>query len=94
MQSIKFSSFSAALITVIALSLVNFLIRPLLLFLTFPITLLTLGTFVFIINGFVFWIASYIVNGFYVESFWSAVGGSILYKTISWALRKLILDGN
>ena len=83
MQSIRFSSFSAALITVIALSAVNALIRPFLLFLTLPITLVTLGAFVFIINGFIFWVTSHIVNGFYVQSFWSAVGGfglQVLFK--------------
>jgi putative membrane protein len=93
MQSVRFSGFSTVLVTVVVLGMANALIRSSLLLLTLPITLLTLGAFAFLINGFVFWLVSHAVSGFHVKNFWAAVGGSILYKIISWALRNLILGG-
>jgi putative membrane protein len=91
MHSVKFANFGAALIAALVLGFVNTLIRPLLLLLTLPATLLTLGLFIFIINGLMFWLVSYLVSGFYVASFWSAVGGAILYSIVSWALSTLLL---
>ncbi|WP_395825931.1 phage holin family protein [Collimonas sp.] len=94
MHSVKFSDFSAALIAALVLGFVNTLIRPILLVLTLPATLLTLGLFIFIINGLMFWLVSHLVSGFYVASFWSAVGGAILYSIVSWALSTLLLKKN
>ncbi len=92
MQSVRVESFTSALFAALVLGLVNALIRPLLVVLTFPVTVLTLGLFILVINGLLFWAVSNFVKGFYVAGFWPAVGAALLYSLISWALSSLILD--
>jgi putative membrane protein len=91
MSSIQVDSFAAALIAALVLGLINTFIRPLLILLTLPATLLTLGLFIFVINGLLFWAVGSWVQGFHVAGFWSAVGGAILYSIISWALSAILL---
>jgi putative membrane protein len=91
MKSIRIESFAAALIAALVLGLVNTLIRPILVLLTLPVTVLTLGLFILVINGLLFWAVANFVPGFRVAGFWSAVGGAILYSFISWALSSLLL---
>jgi putative membrane protein len=91
MQSVTVDSFWTALIAALVLGLVNTLVRPLLVLLTLPVTLLTLGLFIFIINGLMFWVVAQLVSGFHVGGFWSAVGGALLYSIISWALSALLM---
>ena len=90
--SIQVDSFAAALIAALVLGLINTFIRPLLVLLTLPATVLTLGLFIFVINGLLFWFVGSFVQGFHVAGFWSAVGGAILYSIISWALSSLLLS--
>jgi len=90
-DSIRVESFYAALITALVLGLVNALIRPILIVLTLPINILTLGLFTFVINGLLFWFVASFVKGFSVAGFWPAVGGAIVYSVISWALSALVL---
>jgi len=90
MQSVRIDSFWTALIAALVLALVNTLIRPVLVLLTLPVTLLTLGLFILVINGLMFWLASTLVSGFHVAGFWSAVGGALLYSIISWILSALL----
>lgn len=90
-QSVRVESFSTALVAALVLGLVNVLIRPILVLLTLPVTVLTLGLFIFVINGLLFWAVANFVGGFQVAGFWSAVGGAILYSLISWALSALLL---
>jgi len=92
MSSIRIKSFAVALVAALVLGLINTLIRPLLVVLTLPVTLLTLGLFIFVINGLLFWFAGRLVPGFHVGGFWSAVGGALLYSLISWALSSLLLS--
>jgi putative membrane protein len=92
MPSIKVENFSTALIAALLLGLVNTLIRPVLVLLTLPVTVLSLGLFIFVINGLLFWLVANFVRGFHVAGFWSAVGGAILYSIISWALSSLLLE--
>lgn len=92
MQSIKVDSFTTALIAALVLGLVNALIRPVLLFLTFPVTVLTLGLFILVINGLMFWLVANFVGGFSVTGFWSAVIGALVYSILSWILSALLLD--
>ena len=73
------------------LGLINTLIRPLLVLLTLPVTLLTLGLFIFVINGLLFWWVGSFVDGFHVGGFWSGVFGAIVYSLISWLLSSLLL---
>lgn len=91
LHSVQVDNLGTALIAALVLGLVNTLIRPLLILLTLPVTLLTLGLFIFIINGLMFWGVSQLVGGFHVAGFWSAVGGALLYSIISWALSALLL---
>ena len=91
MHSVDVTSIGAALIAALVLGLVNTLIRPVLLLLTLPVTVVSLGLFIFIINGFMFWLVAQWVDGFHVDSFLSAVGGALLYSVISWALSTLLL---
>ena len=83
---IHVDGFAAALIAAFFLGLVNTLIRPLLLLLTLPVTLLTLGLFIFVINGTLFWLVGSVLRGFIVDSFWHGVLGAVLYSIFSWAL--------
>jgi putative membrane protein len=69
---------------------VNALIRPILVLLTLPVTLVTLGLFVFVINALLFWFVASFVQGFSVGGFWSAFFGAIVYALISWAASHLV----
>lgn len=91
MPSIVIGSFWAALGAALVLGLVNALIRPLLILLTLPATLLTLGLFIFVINGLLFWFAGSFFQGFTVAGFWSGFWGAIAYSLISWLLSAMVL---
>ena len=91
MSSIRVDSFGSALVAALVLGLINTFIRPVLVLLTLPATLLTLGLFIFVINGLLFWAVGSWIEGFHVAGFWSAVGGAILYSIISWALSAILL---
>ena len=91
MPAVKIGSFGAAMLAALTLGLVNAVIRPLLLILTLPVTLLTLGLFIFVVNGLMFWLAGSILPGFTVNGFWPAVFGSIIYSIVSWALTSILL---
>lgn len=90
-RSITVDSFPTALIVALVLGLINTLIRPLLILLTLPATILTLGLFIFVINGLLFWAVGSYVPGFHVGGFWSGLFGAIVYSIISWALASLLL---
>ncbi|MYM80855.1 phage holin family protein [Duganella sp. FT50W] len=94
MHSVDVTSIGAALVAALVLGLVNTLIRPVLLLLTLPVTLLSLGLFIFLVNGFMFWLVAQWVDGFRVDSYLSAVGGAVLYSIISWALSTLLLKNS
>ena len=72
-----------ALIAALVLGLVNALIRPILVLLTLPVTILTLGLFIFIINAFLFWFVAEIVKGFTVSGFMAALIGSLMFSVIT-----------
>ncbi|MGE0201407.1 MAG: phage holin family protein [Candidatus Melainabacteria bacterium] len=77
------ASFLTALIATFVLSLVNMLIKPVLSFLTLPITFLTLGLFSFVLNALMFWLASALVPGFDVSNFFTALIGSIAFALLT-----------
>ena len=83
-------SFFAAAVAALVLGLINAVVRPILVILTLPVTLLTLGLFLFVINALLFWLAAEIVQGFHVDGFLAALIGSILYSLVtlftSWIL--------
>ena len=90
-SSIQIRNFTTALIAALILGLVNALIRPVLVLLTLPVTVLTLGLFILVINGLLFWAVATFVRGFEVQGFMSALIGALLYSLISWVLSALIL---
>jgi len=90
-NSIHVVNFVNALVAALVLGLVNALVRPILVLLTLPATILTLGLFIFIINGFLFWLVGQMDLGFTVNGFWNGVLGAIVYSVISWILSALIL---
>src|SRR4051794_15931759 len=91
MPSVSIDSAGAALAAALVLGLVNTLVRPVLVLLTLPVTVLTLGLFIFVINGLLFWAVGSFVSGFHVAGFWSGVVGAIIFSVISWALSALVL---
>lgn len=91
MPTISVSSFATALVAALVLGLVNAVIRPVLVLLTLPVTLLTLGLFIFVINGLLFWMVGSFIEGFVVAGFWAGVLGAIVYSLISWLLSALLL---
>ena len=93
MPSISVSSFTTALIAALILGLVNAIIRPILILLTLPATIVTLGLFIFVINGLLFWFVGSFIQGFVVQGFWAGLLGSILFSIVSWLLSALVLKG-
>ena len=89
-SGVQVSSFFAAAVAALVLGLVNAVVRPILVILTLPVTILTLGLFIFVINALLFWLVAEVVQGFTVTGFWAAMLGSILYSVItlitSWLL--------
>jgi putative membrane protein len=90
LPSVSVDNFYTALITALLLGLANAVIRPILVVLTLPITVLTLGLFILVINALLFWFVASFVQGFHVTGFWSAFWGAIVYSIIatvaSWLL--------
>ena len=91
MTSVHVTNASAALVAALVLGLVNTIIRPLLVVLTLPVTVVTLGLFILVINALLFWLVATMVDGFQVTGFGSAFIAAILYSVISWALSSLLL---
>jgi putative membrane protein len=90
-KSIHIDSFVTALIVALILGLLNTIVRPILFLLTLPITIITLGLFIFVLNGLLLWFVASFVEGFSINGFWPAVFGAIVYSVISWAATSLIL---
>ncbi len=92
LPGIYVASFWTALWVALVLGLINAVIRPVLLLLTLPVTLLTLGLFIFVINGMMFLLAAWLLEGFVVDGIWSGIFGSVVYSLICWALTQLLLN--
>ena len=83
MPGISLDGFFPALWATLILGIVNVFIKPILLILTIPINILTLGLFTLVINALLFWFVSSVVDGFEVSGFLAALLGSILFSIIS-----------
>lgn len=77
---VSVASFGTAMVAALVLGLLNTVVRPLLVLLTLPVTLLTLGLFLFVINAVMFWCAASVLNGFNVNGFVAALIGSLIYS--------------
>ena len=91
MSSVQIESFGTALIAAALLGLANTVVRPILVLLTLPVTVLTLGLFLFVINGVIFLGIAHLVPGFQVAGLWAAIGAAIVYSILSFVLSALIL---
>ena len=78
-SGVQVHSLSSALWAALILGLLNAVLRPVLVVLTLPVTLVTLGLFLLVVNGLVFWLASGLLGGLQVSGFWAAVWGALLY---------------
>ena len=83
LPAVRVDSFGTALLVALVLGLLNTIVRPVLVVLTLPITLLTLGLFILVINGLTFWLAARLLDGFEVAGFWWAVLAALLYSVTS-----------
>ena len=81
-SGVQVQSFSAALIAALIIGLFNTILRPILVLLTLPVTLLTLGLFLFVINALMFWSAAGVLDGFVVQGFGAALLGSLIYSVL------------
>jgi putative membrane protein len=94
---VEITSFGAAMIAAVVIGLFNALLRPLLVLLTLPVTLLTLGLFLFVINAVMFYAAAGVLSGFNVEGFLAALIGSLIYSlcgmVIEVAMERLFAEG-
>ena len=90
LPGVRVDGFGSALIAALVLGFINTLIRPLLILLTLPVTVLSLGLFILVINGLLFWFAGSVLRGFEVSGFWVGVMGALLYSIISYVLSLLI----
>lgn len=92
LDGIFISGFLTALVAALVLGLVNTLIRPVLVMITLPLTFITLGLFIFVINALAFGLAAFLVPGFNVYSFGGAFWGAIITSLVSWVLNQLLKD--
>lgn len=81
-----------ALLAAFILSLVNGIVKPILVFLTLPITLITLGLFLFVINAITLMITAALINGFTITDFWTAFWAGIIISILNTLIQKLIID--
>ncbi|MBI4517043.1 MAG: phage holin family protein [Deltaproteobacteria bacterium] len=91
-SGIELHGAGAVFIAALVLGVLNACLRPLVLFFTLPINLLTLGLFTLVVNGLMLWLTSGVVRGFEVHGFWSAVGGALLLSLISFVLNVFVSD--
>ena len=81
-SGVQVTNFGSALIAAFVIGLFNTILKPILVVLTLPVTLLTLGLFLFVINALMFWAASGVLSGFHVQGFTAALIGSLIYSVM------------
>lgn len=95
-SGVEVRSFSAALLAALVIGLFNMVLRPVLVVLTLPVTIVTLGLFLFVINALMFWAAAGMLDDFHVQGFGAAVLGSLIYSVfgivIDSAIERLFLQ--
>jgi len=90
LPGVQIGGLKAALLAALVLGLVNAILRPLLIFFTLPITILSMGLFVLVINAGLVLAASRLVSGFYVAGFWWALAFSLVIALVNWLLNRLV----
>lgn len=92
-EGIQLRGLLSAFVAAAVLGIVNVVIRPVLIFFTLPINIVTLGLFTFVINGFMLKIVAAVVRGFDVEGFWAAIVGAVILSLVSWGINLLVPHG-
>jgi putative membrane protein len=89
---IHVADFASALVAALVIGLVNILIKPILVILTLPITILTLGLFILVINGLLFYGVGNWLQGFEVKTILAGIVGAVVYSVLSWLLTAIVID--
>jgi len=92
LPGIYVASFWSALLAALVLGFLNALVKPILILLTLPITVITLGLFLLVLNALVFWFAGSVFKGFQVDGFWWAVAGALLYSLVAGLFSSLLFQ--
>ncbi|HSR59974.1 MAG TPA: phage holin family protein [Robiginitalea sp.] len=82
LPGVRVDSYGIAVLVAVVLSLLNLIVKPLLIILTLPVTLITLGLFLLVINAVIILLASKLVTGFWVDGFWTALLFSLLLSLL------------
>ena len=90
LDGLHFATPSKLLLAAVLLGIVNAFVRPLAFILTLPITIVTLGLFLLVLNAGMVALVAWVVPGFTIAGFWTAVGTSIIVSVVSWAATGLI----
>ncbi len=89
-SGVTVGSFGAALLAAFVIGLLNTIVRPILVILTLPVTVVTLGLFLFVINALMFWAASGVLSGFSVSGFGAALIGSLIYSVLGMVIESAL----
>jgi putative membrane protein len=89
-SGVQVHSFGSAMIAALVIGLLNTVIRPILVVLTLPVTIITVGLFLLVVNGLMFWMASGLLGGFHVTSFWAAMLGALIYSVLGLFIDRLV----
>jgi putative membrane protein len=92
-SGVKVDGIGSALLAAAVLGVLNALVRPLLILLTLPLTVVTLGLFILVINALLFWLAAAVAPGIHVESFWSAFFAGLIVSIVSWIMNSAVAGG-
>jgi putative membrane protein len=92
-KGMRFDSTSALVVSALLLGLANAVVKPLLVFLTLPLTLLTFGLFLLVINALMLLLVAKLVSGFRLAGFWTALWASLFIALLSWVLGSFVLGG-
>ncbi|KAA3656261.1 MAG: phage holin family protein [Calditrichaeota bacterium] len=88
-EGIHYNSLESLVVASLVFGILNLLIRPILIILTLPLTLVTFGLFIFVLNGILFYFVGALVEGIYVDSLMTAVWGALFVSIVSWLLNKM-----
>jgi putative membrane protein len=89
-EGIQVSGFFSAFFSAAILGILNVFFRPILIILTLPVNIMTLGLFTFVVNALILMMASGVISGFEVYGFWSAVFGSLVISAVNWVLSSFV----
>ncbi len=89
-SGVQVQSFGSAMIAALVIGLLNTIIRPILVVLTLPVTIVTVGLFLLVVNGLMFWMASGLLGGFHVAGFWAAMLGALIYSVLGLLIDRLV----